>query len=80
MFPASFVAKKMEMVICSGNVPFHLCCMFGNSLSFSTLEAFDKSKWPGCLLWHGWLPGLSCGGDRAPWAASFGQVACFQPP
>ena len=42
---------------------------------FSTLIAFDKSKWPRCLLWHGWLPGLSCGGHREPWAASFGQLA-----
>ena len=37
--------------------------------------ALDKSKWPTCLLWHGWLPGLSCSGNRAPWAASFGQLA-----
>ena len=29
----------------------------------------DKSKWPRGLLWHGWLPGLSCSGDRAPWDA-----------
>ena len=37
MFPASFVAKKMEMVICSGNAPFLHCCMFGNSLGFLLL-------------------------------------------
>ena len=37
MFSASYVAKKIEMVICSGNAPFHLCCMFGNSLSFLVL-------------------------------------------
>ena len=24
-----------------------------------------------CLLWHGWLPGISGAGHRAPWAASF---------
>ena len=43
---------------------------------FSYLLSVDRSKWPRCLPWHGWLPGLSCNGDRAPWAASFGQLAC----
>ena len=38
----------------------------------------DRSRWPRCLLSHGWLLGLSCNGDRAPWAAFFGQVACLQ--
>ena len=75
MFPVSFVANKMEMVICFGNVLFHLYCMFGRSLSFLVLS-LDRSKWTRCLLWHGWLPGLSCNVDRAPWAASFGQLAC----
>ena len=27
-----FCGKGMEMVICSRSAPFHLCCMFGNSL------------------------------------------------
>ena len=36
----------------------------------------DCSKWPRCLLWHGWLPGLSGPGGRTPWAASSGQLAC----
>ena len=37
MFPASFVAKKMGMVICSGNAPFYLYCMLGSSLSLLLL-------------------------------------------
>ena len=45
---------------------------------FSSLMALDRSKWFRCLLWHGWLPGLSCRGNRAPWAASSGQLACLQ--
>ena len=24
---------------------------------FSFLMSLDRSKWPRCLLWHGWLPG-----------------------
>ena len=26
---------------------------------FSFLMSLDRSKWPRCLLWHGWLPGLN---------------------
>ena len=25
---------------------------------FSSLMSLDRSKWPRCLFWHGWLPGL----------------------
>ena len=32
----------------------------------------DKSSWPRCLLWHGWLPLLS-GVNGVPWA---GEGAC----
>ena len=35
MFPVSSVARKMVMVIYSGNVRFLLWCMLGNFLSFS---------------------------------------------
>ena len=34
----------------------------------------DRSTWPRCLLWHGWLPGLGLGGERSPWADSLGQL------
>ena len=40
---------------------------------FATLMAQDRSKWPRCLLWHGWLPGLSLAGERDCWAASLGH-------
>ena len=43
---------------------------------FATLMALDRSKWPRCLSWHGWLPGLSGADERDPGAASFGQLAC----
>ena len=26
---------------------------------FHDLMRMDKAHWPGCLLWHGWLPMLS---------------------
>ena len=42
---------------------------------FVPLMARDRSKWSPCLLWHGWLPGLSLAGERDPWAASLSQLA-----
>ena len=37
--------------------------------------ALDRRKWPQCLLWRGWLPGLSLAGERDLWAASLGNLA-----
>ena len=45
---------------------------------FSYLMSLYRGEWLRCLLWHGWLPGLSCNGERDPWAASFGQLACLE--
>ena len=38
---------------------------------FSVLMSLDRSKWPRCLLWHGWLPGLNGMLNDKPWALSF---------
>ena len=51
--------------------------MFGNFLNLFFLLSLDRSKWPRCLLWHGWLPGLSGIGHRDPWAISLGDLASF---
>ena len=61
------VLVRMVMVICFGTVLFLLFSMSGS--------ASDRSKWLRCLLWHGWLPGLSVDGERDSWAASLGQLA-----
>ena len=45
---------------------------------FASLMSLDRTTWPRCLLWHGWLPGLGGGGGRSSWAASFGQLACLE--
>ena len=42
---------------------------------FATLVSLDRSNWPRCLLWHGWLPGLSGISEKDPWAISFGELA-----
>ena len=44
---------------------------------FASLMSVDRSNWPQCLLWHGWLPGLSGVSDKDPWATSFGDLASF---
>ena len=44
---------------------------------FSFLMSLDRSKWPRCLLWHGWLPGLNGMLGDKPWALSFGELASF---
>ena len=44
---------------------------------FASLLSLDCSNWPRCLLWHGWLPGLSGISDHDPWATSFGDLASF---
>ena len=41
----------------------------------ATLMSLNRSNWPLCLLWHGWLPGLSGLTDKNPWASSFGDLA-----
>ena len=38
----------------------------------ATLMSLNRSNWPRCLLWHGWLPGLCGLGDKDPWASSLG--------
>ena len=51
--------------------------MCANFLSLLFLLSLDRSNWPRCLLWHGWLPGLKGIGQREPWALSFGDLASF---
>ena len=35
---------------------------------FHDLMEMDKTSWPRCLLWHGWLPLLSGANGGSPWA------------
>ena len=37
---------------------------------FLPLMSKDRTHWPRCLLWHGWLPGLSSRTLCTPWAIS----------
>ena len=59
MFLVGFVVGEMVMVT------FFLECTFlplqqvRDLPEFATLLRRDRSRWPRCLLWHGWLPQLA---------------------
>ena len=57
--PCRFCGVLTMMVIFSGIVLFHLLLRFVKSPELHDLMRLDKAHWPGCLLWHGWLPMLS---------------------
>ena len=42
---------------------------------FLELMEMDKSFWPRCLLWHGWLPMLSGVNRGSPWALTLAEGA-----
>ena len=50
--------------------------MFGRVLSSVVLLILtkDKTGWPRCLLWHGWLPALSGSALGDPWAVDGVQI------
>ena len=76
-FLVGCVVREMVMGIFSGSAPFPpLSLQHVRDLSeFTFLMSLDRSNWPRCFLWHGWLPGLGGAGDDNPWAASFGDLA-----
>ena len=67
--PCQFCGKK------DGDGRLCWACSFPPLLHMREL---DRSKWPCCLLWHGWLPGLSSCDWRISWAVSFCQLACLE--
>ena len=46
-----------------------------NQLEFLPLLSRDRTHWPRCLLWHGWLPGLSSRTMGTPWAIASSDLA-----
>ena len=78
-FHVVFVARRMVMFTCFGSVFFtSLPLQHVRDLpEFAYLMSSDRSNWPRCLLWHGWLPGLNGISNKDPWATSFGDLASF---
>ena len=44
---------------------------------FHDLMRLDKTRWPRCLLWHGWLPMLSGVNGASPWAVDAFESAAY---
>ena len=42
---------------------------------FLPLVSLDRSNWPRCLMWHGWLPRLCLYREQTPGLLPFGQLA-----
>ena len=71
MFLVGFVVVMIMVVIFFGIALFHLLLRFEKIVNFK----MDKSCWPRCLLWHGWLPMLSGVNRASPWAQDLSQSA-----
>ena len=71
--PCRFCGVGMVMVTCFGNVLSSPFSMFVDLPEFADLMTLDRSHWPRCLLWHGWLLGLRGISGKDPWATSFGE-------
>ena len=52
--------------------------IFGRVLSSVVLLTLDKSGWPRCLLWHGWLPALSGSALGDPLAVDAVRIVKYQ--
>ena len=44
---------------------------------FHDLMRLDRTRWPRCLLWHGWLPMLSGVNGASPWAVDASESAAY---
>ena len=58
-FLVVFVVNAMVMATYSGSVLSPPLQHVRDLPEFASLTSLDRSKWPRCLLWHGWLPGLN---------------------
>ena len=55
--------------------PYPLVNEIPENLEFHDLMRMDKSQWPRCLLWHGWLLLLSGVNGESPWAVTADDAA-----
>ena len=75
----SFLVVLVEVLlmldICFGSALIFLLFTMVKVPSFVIFCFVDRTSWPWCLPWHGWLPALACTGGASPWAASADDVA-----
>ena len=70
-FPVVFVVKRDGDGHLFWECPFSPLQHVRELPEFAFLMSLDRSKWPRCLLWHCWLPGLRGTNQKDPWATSF---------
>ena len=71
-FDAESVVLLIMMGTYSGNVPL---VQVRDRPKFASLMCRDRSNWPWCFLWHGWLRGLSSRTVGSPRAVAASDVA-----
>ena len=54
---------------------FHLFFELRSNPEFLPLMNRDRTHWPRCLLWRGWLPGLTSRSSASPWAVASSDLA-----
>ena len=54
---------------------FHPFVEVRNNPEFLPLMNRDRTNWPRCLLWHGWLPGLTSRASGSPRAVASSDLA-----
>ena len=59
-----------------GHLFWNACLELRDSPEFASLMRWDRTDWSRCLLWHGWLPGLSSCTVGSPWAVAASDLAC----
>ena len=57
--------------------PFPLLVEIRENPEFHDLMSLDKTHWPRCLYWHGWLPMLSGINGVSPWAVDASESAAY---
>ena len=75
LVPCIFLVEMIMMVIYFWECTFPPLVEIRENPEFHELMEMDKSFWPRCLLWHGWLPLLSGANLGSPWAQDLSQGA-----
>ena len=70
MFLVVSVMGLMGMVIFSGIALLPPFVRIREHPEFIPLMKLDRSNWPRCLAWHGWLPTLSPRRVQPPWSVA----------
>ena len=74
-FLAGSVVLLIMMVTFFGTALFPPFVELRNSPEFLPLLSRDRTNWSRCLLWHGWLPGLTSRTIGTPWGIASSDLA-----